>query len=184
VGRDDRWIKAFTLLARDHIRSDKLGPACLRLAFGFRREYERFLRAVLQKNPHRSVQAQACLALAHFLTSRGQRLDLTREQPELAREFADLFGKDYLEELQQQDRAAVVKEAEALCERAAKEYGDVELPDGRTTREKAGAELFEIRHLSVGMEAPDIAGEDENGEGFRLRDYRGKVVLLDFWQEY
>ena len=25
---------------------------------------------------------------------------------------------------------------------------------------------------------------DQNGVGFKLSDYRGKVVLLDFWSEY
>lgn len=33
----------------------------------------------------------------------------------------------------------------------------------------------------VGEEAPDIAGEDIDGKPFKLSDYRGKVVMLDFW---
>jgi hypothetical protein len=32
-----------------------------------------------------------------------------------------------------------------------------------------------------GKPAPEITGSDANGESFRLSDYRGKVVLLDFW---
>ncbi|HYV35975.1 MAG TPA: redoxin domain-containing protein [Gemmataceae bacterium] len=28
---------------------------------------------------------------------------------------------------------------------------------------------------------PDIEGEDTDGKAFKLSDYRGKVVLLDFW---
>jgi hypothetical protein len=35
--------------------------------------------------------------------------------------------------------------------------------------------------LPAGMEAPEIAGEDMEGVPFKLSDYRGKVVLLDFW---
>ena len=85
VGRDDARPRAFALLQRDHIRSDKLGPLCERISYGFCKEYETFLRAVLEKNPHQEVRAQACLALAHFLNNRSQRLDLVREQPELAR---------------------------------------------------------------------------------------------------
>ncbi len=41
--------------------------------------------------------------------------------------------------------------------------------------------LFEIEHLQVGCEAPDIAGKDVDGVDFKLSDYRGKVVLIDFW---
>jgi hypothetical protein len=32
--------------------------------------------------------------------------------------------------------------------------------------------------------APEIAGEDLDGVPFRLSDYRGKVVLLDFWGDW
>lgn len=28
---------------------------------------------------------------------------------------------------------------------------------------------------------PDIVGEDVDGKEFKLSDYRGKVVVLDFW---
>ncbi len=41
--------------------------------------------------------------------------------------------------------------------------------------------LFEIEHLQVGCAAPEIAGVDVEGVPFKLGDYRGKVVLLDFW---
>lgn len=33
----------------------------------------------------------------------------------------------------------------------------------------------------VGQMAREIAGEDVDGVKFKLSDYRGKVVLLDFW---
>ena len=33
----------------------------------------------------------------------------------------------------------------------------------------------------VGQQAPDIVGSDENGVPVKLSDYRGKVVLVDFW---
>ena len=35
--------------------------------------------------------------------------------------------------------------------------------------------------LKVGKPAPEIQAEDIDGQGFKLSDYRGKVVLLDFW---
>jgi hypothetical protein len=181
VGEDAARGRAFELIQRDHIRSDKLGPLCERVSYGFCKEYETFLRAVLAKNPHRSVQGTASLSLAHFLNNRLQRLDLCKEQPELAKEFAGLCGKEYLAELERQDREKTVKQVEALFERAAENYGDVVLPGGDTVADRAKAELFEIRNLSVGKEAPDIEGEDQDGKRFKLSDYRGKVVLLDFW---
>jgi predicted Zn finger-like uncharacterized protein len=38
--------------------------------------------------------------------------------------------------------------------------------------------------LNVGNEAPEIEAEDLDGETFKLSDYRGKVVLLDFWGDW
>ena len=38
--------------------------------------------------------------------------------------------------------------------------------------------------IKVGLEAPDIALEDPNGEIKRLSDLEGKVVLLDFWASW
>jgi hypothetical protein len=35
--------------------------------------------------------------------------------------------------------------------------------------------------LCVGTAAPEIVGEDIDGVPFKLSDYRGKVVFLDFW---
>jgi hypothetical protein len=181
VGEDTARPRAFQLLQRDHIRSDKLGPLCQRVSYGFGKEYETFLRAVMARNPHRDIQATACLSLGQFLNGRLQRLELCKEQPRMAKEFAGLFGRDYLAELLRQDRNRVIKEIEAVFEQAARKYGDAKLPGEGTVGERVRAELFGIRNLRVGKEAPNIAGEDQDGKRFQLSDYRGKVVLLDFW---
>jgi hypothetical protein len=181
VGEDAARHRAFEILMRDHVRSDKLGPLCQRISYGYCEEYEPFLRAVLAANPHEKIRATACLSLGTFLNNRAARLDLCRERPDLAREFADLYGGEYLAALLRQDRGKVIEEAEAAFRQAAEQYGRVELPGGRTVAEQADAELFAIRHLSVGKQAPDIEGEDQDGRRFKLSDYRGKVVLLDFW---
>jgi cytochrome oxidase Cu insertion factor (SCO1/SenC/PrrC family) len=45
----------------------------------------------------------------------------------------------------------------------------------------AKGELFEMSNLVIGKVTPEIEGEDIDGKRFKLSDYRGKVVLLDFW---
>jgi len=37
---------------------------------------------------------------------------------------------------------------------------------------------------NVNFPAPEIEGTDANGKRFRLSDYKGKVVLLDFWASW
>ncbi len=183
-GKDSPEAKAIAILLRDHVRSDKVGEACRRVRYGFRPECETFLRTVLEMNPHKDIQGLACLQLAQFLHARLQRLDLLKDRPDMAKRYEGLFGKDYLDALQRQDRVKAAQEAEAFFERAVEQYGAVKLPFGGTVGEAARAELHEIRFLSVGKEAPDIDGEDQDGKRFKLSDYRGKVVLLYFWSEF
>ena len=38
--------------------------------------------------------------------------------------------------------------------------------------------------LAIGKVAPEISGVDVDGRKFKLSDYRGKVVVLDFWGDW
>jgi hypothetical protein len=51
-------------------------------------------------------------------------------------------------------------------------------------RETAKNELFEMHNLGIGKVAPEIEGKDVDGKAFKLSDYRGKVVALDFWGDW
>jgi hypothetical protein len=179
-GKESARAKAIDHLLRDHVMSDKLGQVAGRMTLGYYKEFEAFLRTVLEKNPHQDVQGQACLALAQFLNNRLRMLDLVKDRQDLARFYEDVLGKDYFNDLRRQDSAKVAKEAEALFERAAEKYAEVKASSRGTVGERAKAELFEIRHLAVGKDAPDIEGVDQDGKKFKLSEYRGKVVLLDF----
>lgn len=181
VGEDGARRRAFEILLRDHLGSDRLGPLCERVSHGFCREYETFLRAVVGTSPHREVRAAATVSLAHFLHNRWQRIELCRGLPQAAMEFGDLYGADYLQRLLGMRPEPVAVEVEALCEVAIKEYADVRLTDGNSVAERAGWEIFGLRSLRVGQQASEITGIDQDGADFRLSDYRGKVVLLDFW---
>ncbi|MBI5365212.1 MAG: redoxin domain-containing protein [Planctomycetes bacterium] len=44
--------------------------------------------------------------------------------------------------------------------------------------------LFVRDNLVVGKVAPDFETADENGVKWKLSDYKGKVVVLDFWGEW
>lgn len=47
---------------------------------------------------------------------------------------------------------------------------------------KARIDLRE--RLSTGATAPDIEGIDINGVAFKLSDYKGKIIFLDFWGDW
>lgn len=56
-----------------------------------------------------------------------------------------------------------------------------ELAKGSPYAARTSRVRFEVENLLPGCQAPDIKGEDLDGTAFSLSDYRGKVVLLDFW---
>jgi len=47
--------------------------------------------------------------------------------------------------------------------------------------QRAKGRLFRHERLQVGMQVPDFETEDVEGQRFKLSDYAGKVVVLDFW---
>lgn len=75
-------------------------------------------------------------------------------------------------------------EAEKLFEQIIEKFGDVQGGFRGTLADAARGQLFEIRNLAIGKVAPDIEGEDVEGKSFKLSDYRGKVVVIDFWGDW
>jgi len=73
-----------------------------------------------------------------------------------------------------------VSEAEALLAAIEKESPNEDFI-GMTGAQFAAGARNEIRNLRVGKVAPDFEITDQEGVRFKLSDYRGRVVLLDFW---
>lgn len=66
-----------------------------------------------------------------------------------------------------------------------KKYGKLKYLQS-TFSQLANAHLkpHKAEDLKVGKTAPEIVGVDLNGKPMRLSDYRGKVVVLDFWGDW
>ena len=104
------------------------------------------------------LQTQAAISLAQYIELRHFYLDL-KKMPE-----------EQLEKLdeEKQNLLALLKTFD----------GDSRL------HKQAQRELFLIENLSPGLEAPDIVGDDLDGNELKLSDYRGKIVLLTFWGDW
>jgi len=70
---------------------------------------------------------------------------------------------------------ATLLTARAKLERVQKEFGKT----GYAAQ--AAGMIFEADHLQIGMQAPDFDALDQDGKPWKLSDYRGKVVVVDFW---
>jgi hypothetical protein len=83
---------------------------------------------------------------------------------------------------------ALVAKAEQAFEAVIRDYADcprlLREKNRRTLGQEAEQELYELRNLRVGKAAPEIEGEDVDGQPFKLSDYRGKVVVIDFWGDW
>jgi hypothetical protein len=79
--------------------------------------------------------------------------------------------------LKSKEGADAQSEAEKHFDTIVKDFAT----DAKPLAEQAKGELREIRLLGLGKTIPEIEGEDLQGKSFKISDYRGKVVLLDFW---
>ncbi len=74
-----------------------------------------------------------------------------------------------------------VARAKELYRELVAKYAALDAGWGGTYGEIGTRALFELERLQVGMVAPDFEASDENDVKFKVSDYRGKVVVLDFW---
>ena len=79
------------------------------------------------------------------------------------------------------DLEARKKEGMELLREVVQKYPRAADARGRTYASQAEGWIFQAERLQVGMVAPEIEAPDTSGVPFKLSDYRGKVVLLDFW---
>jgi hypothetical protein len=172
--------QAIAAIAKDHLESPNLASLCSSLGENQQIGTD-LLELLVTSNPDRNVKGKALYALAtHRLESARTARRLKSETPEAVESYKKFLGPSRTAELQRLDPATSESEAVECLERVVREFGDVEHGQG-TLAARAEADLRELRELNIGKEAPEIAGEDLDGVAFKLSDYRGKVVLLDFW---
>jgi hypothetical protein len=144
-------------LARDHgtsVQAASLGSTLARAGGTLEPiTLQGHLRTVVELAPKGDMQAGAMLALA---TSLGDQESTTAGSP-------------------------AEQELESLLARLKQDYGDLEDARERSYAAVADGITFARTRLKVGLPVPEIEAADIQGVTFKLSDYRGKVVLVDFW---
>lgn len=140
-----------------------------------------------EASPHAAVRGTALYRLALAKKDEAEQIRWVKGlTDEKERQDAQAWlGEKRMQMLANSEPDAAEAAAIALLERVAKDYRDVPqmagTPRETTLGKRADGELFELRNLVPGKPAPEIGGQDLNGVAFKLSDYRGKVVMLDFW---
>jgi hypothetical protein len=174
--------KARQLLKREHLTSDRLGPLCESLSAAFDKGSRETLQAILDKSPHANVKAAACMAVATNLQSQARVAKQFKERPDLVKPYESFLGKETSADIQKKGEEGLNKEAVKYLERVVKDFPAAKDAKGKPLAKEAQNKLDAILHpIEVGKAAPEIEGEDTDGKAFKLSDYKGKVVLLDFW---
>ncbi len=148
---------AMLMMIEQFTDKEELGDVVLRTTRGpFNRDIAKALGNLAESSPHASVQGKASFALGMQYKGLSEAATDKKEKDGLNKRFLRVM--------------------KMVCEK----HGDVSY--GRSTlRSAAEGEVFVAENLQIGMVAPDIAAADLDGVEFKLTDYRGKVVVIDFW---
>jgi len=119
---------------------------------------EAAFRKILEKNKFDSVRASATYSLRSVLV-------------------------DKVKTLSGDEAAATEQEIKSLRDSLTNDFAEVNDLTGTPFVDRLAGEDFSAT-LQVGSKVPDIVGKDLDGVEFRLSDYEGKVIVLDFWGDW
>ena len=172
-----KTVQALEKLVAHHARNPRLGELFPDVLAVDSPRIDTFLEEIRDHNPDRKAQAYAVYSLARR-TSRRAQASATAEQ--------------------YQSR---LRDAVALYDKLAAEFADVPLPESdtgsephKTLGELARLDLAALRaqkfqpiegsEVAIGRPAPETLGPSTEGVPLRLADFKGRVVLLDFWGDW
>jgi peroxiredoxin len=186
--------KAWRIIAAHHTQREELPELCMQAVQYFGPAQEEFLRGLLTREVFsRDITGIATVSLAELLAHRYEYIEsIEASTQESQSEFAEYIkgrrSPDWGQALTPARAARYKAESIELFRQVLDHYADVPFPISMpyfrrvaNLGEKAERSLHALEHLTIGAEAPDVLGQDIEGNSLKLRDYRGRVVLLSFW---
>ncbi len=148
-------------------------------------QVEVWFEKVIAAAPAGVVQAEALLGFKTYFDQKPVFAKTLAYNPQIADQIPAM-QRDYIDaERSVAQNARIAKYLQAVIDHYSElKYTGSGFGSADTFGLVAQQELFELNHLNVGDLAPDIEGCDLDGHAFRLSDYRGKVVMLDFWGQW
>lgn len=141
-------------LLAGHLASPKLGKL-VELQYVFSAAQRREIFSKLLRNsPHDAVRAEATLGLAQ-IEQRSKDAGAADKARNLLTELSEKYGK--------------------LLRRGITPYAEVA---------SAWLSPHDPAALAIGQVAPEIEGRDVDGKVLKLSQFRGRVVVIDFWGDW
>lgn len=157
IQNENEGKQAIEIIRKHHMTSPKMATAVGAFGYALGNDAPAFLQDVFDKNPDKKVKAFTLRTMASKATDAA--VDYTTAEKDIPVKAAA---------------------AEKLWARLQAEFGDVEWGQAKLGS-MAKDELDMIKNLFPGSKSPDITGEDTEGKPMKLSDFKGKVVMLDFW---
>ncbi|MCS7470976.1 trypsin-like peptidase domain-containing protein [Stieleria sp. ICT_E10.1] len=151
-------------LALEHHLTEKHLHAIMKMIVMQPNETARgFCRQVLEKSPHQKVRVAANLGLV-----------------------VNLLG--WLNQPDSIDLGEISRRRDEVKSLTTQLEQSMANSDNEALKQEGGMLVTRLRQqleaIKVGTPTPEIQGVDVEGENFKLSDYRGKVVLLDFFADW
>jgi hypothetical protein len=164
-------VQSLEKVVARHARNPLLGEAFPDVVSIDSPRIDVFLEDVRDHNPDRKAQAYANFSLARRRARQAQ-----------GAESPDQFQSK-------------LREAIALYDRVAADFADVPVPESdkslgelaKLDRAALTSQKFERNMgeaVALGSPAPETIGPTTEGTPIRLADFRGRVILLDFWGDW
>lgn len=152
-------------LMRDFIESPEI-ETCLTSLIYSQKSPKEAAEEIIAVNPVASVQGKALVDLAKIYLNEHEMSTRHGLQAKWRKGLTD----DQIE-----------ARAHEIFTQLKNDYADIPYWRHKTLGQFAARQLFELDHLGVGDQVIDIVGEDIEGNLMKLSDFRGKIVVLDFW---
>lgn len=174
--------KALELLQTKYIGDERLGRLCTALVLTIDQPSETFLRTVFSKGQSAGAQARACASLAQNFKYRSRLVRALEEDREMLEDYEKTYGKPVLSALLKQDASKLAGESRKLFLYVEAKHGKMPHPIHGTLAKLAEANLAALaKPATIDQPAPEIDGTDADGKPMKLSEFKGKVVLFDFW---
>jgi peroxiredoxin len=160
--------KAWRIIAANHSTGDDVPKLCLEAAQAVGPVREEFQKAEYAERWQQRFESPSTSALAKHLHD--------RVDPAFIKYLFNSTAADTKNESAKLFRTVLVRYADVPNTISAPHFRSI-----AKLGDKASKSLHALEHLSIGAEAPDIVGQDLDGNPLNLKDYRGRVVVLSFW---
>ena len=140
-------------------------------------QIESWLKLMIQHAPEGKDRALAIMGFTTYIKNLPEYQRAFQKNPQLLAKLP-IEQREYLASKRTEEQNA---EVVSYLKEAIQKYPEIKYRMGRNIEQTARLDLKEFESLRVGKPAPEIIGEDLDGIEFKLSDYSGKIVMLDFW---